>query len=149
MVNEHSTSTAASNSLTLKGLPQPTKLIEHRDKRSLTLLPFRSKSYRCSTSQVRCQRDNNWSHPLTDKEHLMSRLIGPIRLRLLILTSIILVTAYTAMPQRGASACIECVDLTGGLCVGCDSNATKGHNFCWPDQQCCCCQVRGECGSPQ
>ncbi len=50
----------------------------------------------------------------------MSRLIGPIRLRLLVLTSLIIVAAYTAMPQPVASACITCVPLTGGLSVGCD-----------------------------
>ena len=76
----------------------------------------------------------------------MSRLIGPIRLRLLILTSLILVTAYTAMPQATASACITCVRLTGGLCVGCDPNVTEGFNRCWPVQEDCSCWVQGSCG---
>lgn len=75
----------------------------------------------------------------------MSRLIGPIRLRLLILTSLIIVTAYTAMPQQTASACIKCVQLTGGLCVGCDPNATSGGNFCWPVQEDCSCTEWGVC----
>lgn len=76
----------------------------------------------------------------------MSRIIGPIRLRLLVLASLVIVTAYTATPQQVASACIECVDLEGKICVGCDSNATSGHNYCWPVQSCCCCQVSGTCG---
>lgn len=75
----------------------------------------------------------------------MSRLIGPIRLRLLILTSLIIVTAYTVMPQQAASACIKCVPLTGGLCVGCDPNATSGGNFCWPVQETCSCTQWGTC----
>jgi hypothetical protein len=76
----------------------------------------------------------------------MSRFIGPIRLRLLILTSLIIVTAYTAMPQQAASACITCVPLSGGLCVGCDSNVTEGFNSCWPVQANCSCSVQGSCG---
>ena len=76
----------------------------------------------------------------------MSRLVNPIRLRLLILTSLIIVTAYTAMPQQAASACITCVPLTGGLCVGCDPNVTEGFNWCWPVQETCSCHVQGACG---
>jgi len=75
----------------------------------------------------------------------MSRFIGPIRLRLLILTSLVIVTAYTAMPQQAASACITCVPLTGGLCVGCDSNVTSGFSWCWPVQANCSCSVQGSC----
>ena len=78
----------------------------------------------------------------------MSRLLGPIRLRLLILTSLILITAYTAMPQQAASACITCVPLTGGLCVGCDPNVTVGFNSCWPIQEDCRCWVQGVCDLP-
>ena len=76
----------------------------------------------------------------------MSHLIGPIRLRLLILTSLIIVTAYTVMPQQAASACITCVPLTGGLCVGCDSNVSEGFKSCWPVQENCSCSVQGSCG---
>ena len=75
----------------------------------------------------------------------MSRLVGPIRLRLLVLTSLILVTAYTAMPQQAASACITCVRLTGGLCVGCDPNVREGFSWCWPVQENCSCSVQGSC----
>ncbi len=77
----------------------------------------------------------------------MSRFIGPIRLRLLILTSLIIVTAYTAMPQQAASACITCVPLTGGLCVGCDPNVSEGFKSCWPVQANCSCSVQGSCGT--
>lgn len=77
----------------------------------------------------------------------MSRFIGPIRLRLLILTSLIIVTAYTAMPQQAASACITCVPLTGGLCVGCDPNVSEGFTSCWPVQENCSCSVQGSCGT--
>ncbi len=76
----------------------------------------------------------------------MSRLIGPIRLRLLILTSLIIVTTYTAMPQQAASACITCVPLTGGLCVGCDPNVTTGFKWCWPVQETCSCTAWDSCG---
>ena len=76
----------------------------------------------------------------------MSRLVNPIRLRLLVLTSLIIVSAYTAMPQQAASACITCVRLTGGLCVGCDPNVTEGFNWCWPVQENCSCYVEGSCG---
>ena len=75
----------------------------------------------------------------------MSRLAGPIRLRLLILTSLIVVTAYTVLPQQAASACITCVPLTGGLCVGCDPNVRSGFNSCWPVQENCSCSVQGAC----
>lgn len=75
----------------------------------------------------------------------MSRLINPVRLRLLILASLILVSAYTAMPHQAASACIKCVQLTGGLCVGCDPNATTGGDYCWPVQENCSCTEWGEC----
>ena len=75
----------------------------------------------------------------------MSRFIGPIRLRLLVLTSLIIVTIYTAMPQQAVSACINCVALTGGLCVGCDPNVTEGFNWCWPVQENCSCSVQGSC----
>lgn len=78
----------------------------------------------------------------------MSRLLGPIRLRLLILTSLILMTAYSAMPQQTASACITCVPLTGGLCVGCDPNVSSGFNWCWPVQENCSCHVQGVCDLP-
>jgi hypothetical protein len=75
----------------------------------------------------------------------MSRLIGPVRLRLLVLTLLILATAYTAMPQQAASACIKCVGLTGGLCVGCDPNVTVGFAWCWPVQEDCSCSNWGTC----
>jgi hypothetical protein len=75
----------------------------------------------------------------------MSRLIGPIRLRLLILTSLILITAYTAMPQQAASACIKCVELTGGLCVGCDPDVIFGYKWCWPVQETCTCYEWDNC----
>ena len=75
----------------------------------------------------------------------MSRLLRPIRLRLLILTSLIIVTAFTAMPQQTASACITCVDLTGGLCVGCDPNVTSGFKWCWPVQETCRCTAWDTC----
>lgn len=75
----------------------------------------------------------------------MSRFIGPIRLRLLILTSLLLVTAYTAMPQQAANACIKCVKLTGGLCVGCDPNVTTGYMWCWPVQETCDCYNWDNC----
>ena len=75
----------------------------------------------------------------------MSRFKRSIRTRLLVLTSLIIVTAYTAMPQQTASACITCVPLTGGLCVGCDPNVTSGFNWCWPVQADCSCEVRGAC----
>ena len=77
----------------------------------------------------------------------MSRFVSPIRLRLLILTSLILITAYTAMPQQAANACIACVDLTGGLCIGCDPNVTVGYNWCWPVQRDCSCSQWGSCPS--
>lgn len=75
----------------------------------------------------------------------MSRLISPIRLRLLVLTSLFVFTAYTAMPQQTASACINCVPLSGGLCVGCDPNVTQGFSTCWPVQATCSCSVGGTC----
>lgn len=75
----------------------------------------------------------------------MFRKIDPIRLRLLILTSLLIVTAYTAMPQRAASACIRCVSLTGGLCVGCESGVNNGGNYCWPVQENCSCTQWGQC----
>jgi hypothetical protein len=76
----------------------------------------------------------------------MTRFISPIRLRLIILTSLILVTTYTAMPQQAASACIKCVQLTGGLCVGCDPNVTVGYKWCWPIQEDCICFNWDNCG---
>ena len=76
----------------------------------------------------------------------MSRLVNPIRLRTLILTSLIIVTCYTAMPQQAASACIDCVALTGGLCVGCDPNVTTGFKWCWPVQETCECTAWVRCG---
>jgi len=76
----------------------------------------------------------------------MSRLVNPIRLRLLILTSLILLTTYTAMPQQPANACITCVGLTGGLCVGCDPNVTTGYKWCWPTQEDCSCEAWVRCG---
>lgn len=75
----------------------------------------------------------------------MPRLKYSIRLRLLVLTSLIIVTAYTAMPHPAASACITCVPLTGGLCVGCDPNVSSGFNSCWPVQENCSCSVQGAC----
>lgn len=75
----------------------------------------------------------------------MFRLKNPIRLRLLILASLIIVTAYTAMPQQAASACIKCVPLTGGLCVGCDPNVTTGFKWCWPVQETCSCTQWDSC----
>ncbi len=75
----------------------------------------------------------------------MSRLVNPIRLRLLVLTSLIIVTTFTAMPQQAASACITCVSLTGGLCVGCDPNVTVGYKWCWPVQEDCSCTAWDSC----
>lgn len=78
----------------------------------------------------------------------MSRINGPVRLRLLVLVSLIVVTIYTALPRQAASACITCVPLTGGLCVGCDPNVTTGFNSCWPVQETCSCSVQGTCDMP-
>jgi hypothetical protein len=64
------------------------------------------------------------------------------RTRLLILASLILLSVVFALPQRSASACFECVALTGGLCVGCDPNPTSGHASCTADQSTCSCQVK-------
>ena len=76
----------------------------------------------------------------------MSHLFSPLKLRLLVLASLILVTVYTAIPQQAASACITCVPLTGALCVGCDPTVTEGFNKCWPVQETCSCTVQGACG---
>lgn len=75
----------------------------------------------------------------------MARLVNPIRLRILILASLIIFSAYTAMPQQTASACITCVVLTGGFCVGCDPNVTIGYKFCAPDQMTCTCFAWDSC----
>lgn len=75
----------------------------------------------------------------------MTRLIGPIRLRLLVLTSLIIFTGYTAMPQQAVRACITCVELTGGLCVGCDPNVTTGYKWCSPNQSDCSCIAWDSC----
>ena len=79
----------------------------------------------------------------------MTRFIGPIRLRLLVLTSLIIMTAYTAMPQQAANACITCVVLTGGLCIGCDPNPTVGYKWCSPNQSDCSCVAWDACNENQ
>jgi hypothetical protein len=71
----------------------------------------------------------------------MSNFPRQARTRLLILASLILLSVVFALPQRSASACYECVALTGGLCVGCDPNPTSGHASCTADQSTCSCNV--------
>jgi hypothetical protein len=70
-----------------------------------------------------------------------------LRIKLLTLTTLLLLSLYFGSTQRVANACLECVTLTGGLCVGCDPNVSKGHTFCEPNQQTCRCEVGGTCGS--
>lgn len=80
----------------------------------------------------------------------MSRFKSSIRLRLLVLTSLIIVTTYTAIPQQAATACIVCVELTGGLCIGCDPNPTTGFKWCAVNQDACQCRHWDECNeAPQ
>ena len=71
----------------------------------------------------------------------MSIPLREVRSRLLILTVIVLLSIFFALPQRSASACFECVGLTGGLCVGCNPNVSEGHVGCEADQSTCTCNV--------
>jgi hypothetical protein len=71
----------------------------------------------------------------------MSIPLRQVRTRLFILFSLILLSVVFGLPQSSASACQECVPLSGGLCVGCDPNVSSGHKTCQPDQTSCTCQV--------
>lgn len=66
-----------------------------------------------------------------------------VKVRILILISLIVLSLHLTTSQKTASACWECVQLTGGLCVGCDPNQGS-HKYCWAMQECCCCAVSGE-----
>jgi hypothetical protein len=70
----------------------------------------------------------------------MSSLFRQVRNRLFVLASLILLSIFFALPERAASACQECVQLTGGLCVGC-MMVSEGHVSCQPDQSTCSCNV--------
>lgn len=71
--------------------------------------------------------------------------MSSIRMRLLILASLVLLSAYVVAPQTSVRAtCYECVSLSGGLCVGCDPN-TPAHDSCIPRQETCDCIVMGSC----
>ena len=63
-----------------------------------------------------------------------------VRLRLLLLLTILSVGIYFVPPQSSAGSCAECVQLTGGLCVGCDPNQPV-HASCQPNQETCTCEV--------
>lgn len=76
----------------------------------------------------------------------MSQFIKQARTRLLILSSLLLLSVFLALPERAASACQECVSLSGGLCVGC-MIVSEGHQSCEPDQSTCSCNVSAQsCG---
>lgn len=78
----------------------------------------------------------------------MSTFLREVRSRLVIFTVLVLLSIFFALPQRSASACFECVGLSGGLCVGCDPNVSQGHTSCEPDQSTCTCNVGPSgCGS--
>jgi hypothetical protein len=75
----------------------------------------------------------------------MLHLAKSIRSRLFVLTSLILLSIFFAVPDKPASACQMCVQLTGGLCVGC-MFVGEGNTTCVPDQSTCSCTVSGSCG---
>lgn len=77
----------------------------------------------------------------------MCKLLRQVKLRLLILASLVFLSVYFAVPQRTASACERCVPLSGGLCVGCQQ-VPRGAEICVPDQETCSCSLGESCGLP-
>ena len=76
----------------------------------------------------------------------MSGPLKQVRTKLFILAALILLSTYFAAPQRNVSACFECVQLTGGLCIGCDPNVSSGARTCVANQSSCTCSMSGSCG---
>lgn len=68
-----------------------------------------------------------------------------VRLRLLIALAVLCVSVYFVPPRSSATGCSNCVQLTGGLCVGCDPNQPVFPG-CIPNQETCSCDVTpGSC----
>lgn len=75
----------------------------------------------------------------------MKKIFGSLRWKVIILALLVGLTFQIGWNTENAAACEECVPLTGGLCVGCDPNATVGHVSCVPNQDTCSCEVSGAC----
>lgn len=74
----------------------------------------------------------------------MKKLFGSLRFKAVILTLLLGLTFQIGWNVNETEACVECVTLTGGLCVGCAS-ASAGHDSCTPSQESCSCTVSGTC----
>jgi hypothetical protein len=77
----------------------------------------------------------------------MKKVIGSLRLKVLILAVLVGLTFQMSWSGNEIEACERCVPLTGGLCVGC-ADDPSGSPRCTPIQESCDCSVSaGSCNS--
>lgn len=74
----------------------------------------------------------------------MKKLLKSLRFKVIALTMLLGLTFQIGWNANETEACVECVSLTGGLCVGCATTST-GHDSCTPSQDSCSCMVSGTC----
>ncbi len=76
----------------------------------------------------------------------MKRIIVSIQVRVVVLVILIGFTLNLGLSAREAKACtgLECVFLSGALCVGCLHDAPNGYPMCQINQDECWCQNIGE-----
>lgn len=74
----------------------------------------------------------------------MKKIFGSLRIKALILAVLLGLTFQAGWNVNETEACVECVTLTGGLCVGC-ATSSSGHSDCTPYQESCSCMVSGTC----
>jgi hypothetical protein len=77
---------------------------------------------------------------------MMKQIIGSIKLKVTVLTMLIGLTLHFGFAAKPARACpgLECVQLTGALCVGCLHDAPNGYPMCEINQDECWCNNIGE-----
>ncbi len=76
----------------------------------------------------------------------MRRFIESIQLRVFVLAVLIGLTLHLSLVAKQAKACtgLECVKLTGALCVGCLNDAPNGYPGCAINQDECLCENLGD-----
>ena len=75
----------------------------------------------------------------------MKKILGSLRLKVLILAVLVGLTFQMSWSVNETEACERCVALSGGLCVGCQSSQS-GSPYCTALQESCSCNVTpGNC----
>jgi len=81
-------------------------------------------------------------------EDNMKRVFGSLKIKIFVLAVLVGLTFQLGWNINETKACEKCVELTGGLCVGCMEDAS-GSPSCMPMQETCSCNIApGSCTNP-